>query len=743
MITAIIPTTNRPHFLRTALKSVHRQTALARITEIIVSENAGSRASEQVCGEFPNLPIRYIFREPTLTGLEHAVLLFGEAKNEHIAILHDDDWWSPHHIENGARQIAAHADLGAYYSAYFMVGSERAHLQCHATQEFWAGAGFPSFETEWTMTLADTAVACLVDVPCSFSSLIASRRHLQTAWEEVVKSGNCYDNDRTAILELAKLGNIIVNPAPEIFVRFHPGQDQKRSSPEQVKEFKKASLQYLLNLCRKHQINLGEEFDLRMASAPDNEIAAVCGAILRNYDCVVLERLVDSSVLLKYSQSTQRPMAPRPKGELVQKLAKQLCRPAVASFSPEARIDMPMNTRTETPPPRPAPPTAAESVRPAINGEAKARPAQNGNSTAKKASPHFYSLATMQELIVEVLHTAKAATIVEIGSEHGSFTEILCARARENGGRLISIDPYPQAVALEFAKAHEGDSFQFIRKTSHEALPGLQADVYIIDGDHNYYTVRRELELIEAARNGAPWLAILHDVSWPWGRRDFYYNPAAIPAPSLRPHSHEGRIAPGNRGLVEGGLFGCEGPIEALALEEGGPGNGVRTAVEDFLSGKAGLKFAVIPVVYGLGVVYTMNAPWAGALAKVLAPYDSNPLLARLEKNRLEMSLKAAELERQLSARPPMPERPVRLPKSPLGLRLLATAFFVEQQWADAGLLFQTVVRHFPNDLEVWRAHLECARQQKHQTHVRMIFNDALRIHPEWAESLTAKLAPV
>jgi hypothetical protein len=377
-------------------------------------------------------------------------------------------------------------------------------------------------------------------------------------------------------------------------------------------------------------------------------------------------------------------------------------------------------------------------------------PARPVISVTKKPNPYLYTMATlstMQELIMDVLQAAKAATIVEIGSEHGAFTEILCARARESGGRLISIDPLPQAGALEFIRAHDQQPYyQFMRKTSHEALPGLQADAYIVDGDHNYYTVRRELELIGANCGGAPWVAILHDVGWPWGRRDFYYNPGVIPARQRHAHSHDIRIAPGNPGVAASGLPSCDGTIQAFALKEGGAANGVRTAVEDFLAGKPEYEFVVIPTVFGLGIVYNRNAPWSESLSKLLAPYASNPLLERLEANRLELLLRVIELDRQLSARPTVhapPNQQINLPKSPLGLRLLATALFVEKQWADAGLLFQTLVHHFPNDLEIWQARLECARQQKHQTHARLILNDAVRIHPEWADALTGNLAAV
>lgn len=325
MITVVIPTTNRPAFLRTAIKSVQRQTALHKITEIIVSENAGSRSSEEVCQEFEGLPIRYIFRDPPVDYMQHFNLLFTEPTNDYIAMLHDDDWWAPTHIQNSVRHFAEHSAISCYYSAYFMVESERGRLKCHPTQEFWAGAGFPSFETEWTLTLADTAVACLIDVPCHYSSMIGPRAFMEKAWGKVLKSGNTYDTDRTLTLEFATLGRIVVNPNPEIFVRFHPEQSKNRSSEDEVKQFKKASVEYLLNLCRQHHLDLGKEFDRRMAAAPEGEASAVCEAILRNYEHIVTENLIQSQVLSKYWQQTR---AGR-NGRFVRKLLKRILPPVM------------------------------------------------------------------------------------------------------------------------------------------------------------------------------------------------------------------------------------------------------------------------------------------------------------------------------------------------------------------------------------------------------------------------------
>lgn len=59
-----------------------------------------------------------------------------------------------------------------------------------------------------------------------------------------------------------------------------------------------------------------------------------------------------------------------------------------------------------------------------------------------------------------------------------------------------------------------------------EVLPELHDtfDCILIDGDHNWYTVYHELKMIydrELLKRGG--IVFLHDVEWPWGRRDMYY----------------------------------------------------------------------------------------------------------------------------------------------------------------------------------------------------------------------------
>src|SRR4029079_156797 len=71
------------------------------------------------------------------------------------------------------------------------------------------------------------------------------------------------------------------------------------------------------------------------------------------------------------------------------------------------------------------------------------------------------------------------------------------------------------------------------------------------------------------------------------------------------------------------------------AEREGGPKNGTLTAIEDFAEGREGLRVVVVPAFFGFGALWHTGAPWSDAVAKVLDPFDRNPLVERLEANRV------------------------------------------------------------------------------------------------------------
>lgn len=245
------------------------------------------------------------------------------------------------------------------------------------------------------------------------------------------------------------------------------------------------------------------------------------------------------------------------------------------------------------------------------------------------------SISDYGEVLYGCLAGAGVGSILEIGAFQGRLTEALLDWAGKNGAGVIAVEPVPTAELRQVQASHP--ELTVVEEVSLDAIPVAPPfDAVIVDGDHNWFTVTRELEAI-AARSQADGvefpLVLLHDIGWPHARRDTYYAPERIPDEFRQPIAHEVWLDPAESGLAESGLF-----YECAAVREGGPRNGTLTAIEDFLGTPAGegLTFAVIPAFFGLGVIWPSSAPWSGEIASLLAPYDRNPLLARLEANRVQ-----------------------------------------------------------------------------------------------------------
>src|SRR5207302_6998016 len=104
------------------------------------------------------------------------------------------------------------------------------------------------------------------------------------------------------------------------------------------------------------------------------------------------------------------------------------------------------------------------------------------------------SLINNAEVMIACLDAAKAASVVEIGAYAGDLTRFLLDWASQSGARVWAIDPSPQDELVRLSR--ERSELELIEATSHEALPELpRAEAYVIDGDHNYYTVSEELRL--------------------------------------------------------------------------------------------------------------------------------------------------------------------------------------------------------------------------------------------------------
>jgi hypothetical protein len=239
-------------------------------------------------------------------------------------------------------------------------------------------------------------------------------------------------------------------------------------------------------------------------------------------------------------------------------------------------------------------------------------------------------LAGFSEILFSCLDAVSPSRVIEVGAYRGQFTRELLDWGAGSGIEVVAIEPDSPSELLDLSA--QRPELELVRKPSLEALRELPpADALIIDGDHNHYTVLEELRLIEerAGAGAMPFVA-LHDVCWPHARRDTYYEPERVPAEHRQPLVRDAVLAPGVAGTSDTGLR-----FPWAAAQEGGPGNGVLTAVEDFIKERGGLRLAVVPAFFGLGILWAEDAAWADAVSEIVGPLDGNPILERLEATRV------------------------------------------------------------------------------------------------------------
>src|SRR6266403_1986953 len=155
------------------------------------------------------------------------------------------------------------------------------------------------------------------------------------------------------------------------------------------------------------------------------------------------------------------------------------------------------------------------------------------------------SLSAFWEIIEPILELLGARRLCEVGVAEGKFAQLLLAWSRRHDAVYYGVDPAPAAAfQMRFEKT--------ARRHSADARP----------------------------------IVFLHDVTWPWARRDMYYSSSTVPADARHPSSDQLGVLLGRDELVDGGMR--TPGLYSIALHPGGPKNGVLTAVEDFLSSPVG-----------------------------------------------------------------------------------------------------------------------------------------------------------
>ena len=271
----------------------------------------------------------------------------------------------------------------------------------------------------------------------------------------------------------------------------------------------------------------------------------------------------------------------------------------------------------------------------------------------------LHSMVNYRSVLEPLLKALSPKSICEVGVEGGLTTRFLLDFCAEREIGYVGIDPAAPAPARQLV-SEVGQTF--LAEPSLDALGTLPpCGAYFLDGDHNYYTVYHELRAIletfqsgDQAGRGLPCM-FLHDIGWPCARRDMYYDPTRIPAEFLLEHDWNLGALPGRDGLSEHG-YRSKGEF-AIATREGGPRNGVLTALEDVLNeSKHNWEFFTVPVLFGLGVLYdpaTLDADNLADVERIRQTVESSSdLLGLMERNRLDLFMKILKLQDELEVIP-------------------------------------------------------------------------------------------
>ncbi len=252
----------------------------------------------------------------------------------------------------------------------------------------------------------------------------------------------------------------------------------------------------------------------------------------------------------------------------------------------------------------------------------------------------LHSMAVFRELFEIVFASREIRTVVEVGVESGTVSGMYT----ELGATAVyCVDPKPTDEIR--ANLAENEALHLVEGWSPEILAELPiADMYVLDGDHNYAIVHDEVCWVMA--NAPDAIIVLHDVLWPCSRRDLYYEPSSVPPERRHPASDDGptvwhdELSPA--GFVGLGAF-------TSARHAGGERNGVLTAVEDAVASDDSWQFVLVPAVFGMGVM-VRTSPAAERLLEKLVPFTQSRLLSIMENNRIALYTRVLEMQFQAVA---------------------------------------------------------------------------------------------
>lgn len=122
LVSVIIPTYNRPFYLKQAIKSAICQTY--QNIEVLVSDNHSTENPQAIVDAFHDSRIRFWRNVTNLGMFNNAINALEKTRGKYVSILNDDDMWEENFIEKLVPPLEAHPDLALAFCNQYIMDSD-------------------------------------------------------------------------------------------------------------------------------------------------------------------------------------------------------------------------------------------------------------------------------------------------------------------------------------------------------------------------------------------------------------------------------------------------------------------------------------------------------------------------------------------------------------------------------------------------------------------------------------------
>lgn len=124
LVSVIIPTYNRPEYLKHAIASAVKQTY--QNIEIIVSDNCSTTNTQAIIESFSDSRIRYWRQRENIGMFANQMHAFKMAQGKYLASLHDDDMWNEDFLAKLVPTLEEHPDLVLAFCDQYIIDANGA-----------------------------------------------------------------------------------------------------------------------------------------------------------------------------------------------------------------------------------------------------------------------------------------------------------------------------------------------------------------------------------------------------------------------------------------------------------------------------------------------------------------------------------------------------------------------------------------------------------------------------------------